>query len=104
MFLLHFYWRSHVTGVSIIGSAIINTYAIVWSLWNYKNDIIFNKKGTANFLQVIRMATHWIHEWSFLLPEAQQTLMDSGCTRLETVARDIFNQVGWRLTRRIQDA
>jgi hypothetical protein len=82
----------------------VGTCAIVWSLWNCRNDIIFNKKGTANFLQVIRMATHWIHEWSFLLPEAQQTLMDSGCTRLETVARDIFNQVGWRLTRRIQDA
>jgi hypothetical protein len=52
------------------------------------------KKGTAYFLQVIRMATHWIHEWAFLLPEEQRVHMDSGCTHLETVARDMFNQDG----------
>jgi hypothetical protein len=58
------------------------------------------KKGTAYFLQVIRMATHWIHEWAFLLPEEQRVHMDC----LETVAQDIFNQGGWRLFKRLQDA
>jgi hypothetical protein len=82
----------------------VGTCAIVWSLWNCRNDITFNKKGTAQFLQVIRMTTHWIHESAFLLPEEHRVHMDSGCTRLETVARDIFNQIEWRLTRRIQDA
>ena len=82
----------------------VGTCAIVWSLWNCRNDIIFNKKGNAHFLQVIRLATHWIHEWSVLLPEAQRAHMVSGCIRLETVARDIFNQGGWRLSRRLQDA
>ena len=42
----------------------VGTCAIVWSLWNCRNDIIFNKKGSAHFLQVIRMATHWINKWS----------------------------------------
>jgi hypothetical protein len=32
----------------------VGTCAIVWSLWNCRNDITFNKKGTAHFLQVIR--------------------------------------------------
>uniref|UniRef100_A0ACD5VS43 Uncharacterized protein n=1 Tax=Avena sativa TaxID=4498 RepID=A0ACD5VS43_AVESA len=45
-------------------------------------------------IQVIRMATHWIHERSFLLPEVQRAPIDSGCTRLETVARDIYNLGG----------
>lgn len=81
----------------------VGTCAIVWSLWNCRNDIIFNKKGTAHFLQVIHMATHWIQEWSILLPEAQRAHMDSGYIRLVTVARDIFNQGGWRLSRRLQD-
>jgi hypothetical protein len=53
----------------------------------------FNKKEIAYFLQVICMATHWIHEWAFLLPEKQRVYMDVGCTYLNTVARDIFNQV-----------
>lgn len=83
----------------------IETCAIVWSLWNYRNDMIFNKKkGNAHFLQVICTATHWIHEWSFLLPEAQHAHMDTRCTSLETVARDIFKQGGWRLSRRLLDA
>jgi hypothetical protein len=78
--------------------------ALMWAIWNYRNDLIFNKGPNAHFLQVIRMVTHWIHEWSYLLPEAQHAHMDSGCNRLETVARDIYNQGGWRLSRRINDA
>jgi hypothetical protein len=50
------------------------------------------------------MVIHWIQEWSFLLPKAQRTHMHFGCIRLETVALDIFNQGGWRLSRRLQDA
>jgi hypothetical protein len=33
--------------------------ALLWVLWNCRNDMVFNKIGTAHFLQVIRMATHW---------------------------------------------
>ena len=82
----------------------VGTCALVWSLWNYRNDIIFNKRANTNFFQVIHMATHFIHEWSFLLPEAQRASMDFGCSTLETVARDIYNRGGWRLARRLHDA
>jgi hypothetical protein len=78
--------------------------ALMWAIWNCRNDIVFNKSTNSHFLQVIRMVTHWIHEWSYLLPEAQRTHMDSGCIRLEMVARDIFNLGGWQLTRKLQDA
>ena len=82
----------------------VGTCALVWSLWNYRNDIIFNKRANTNFFQVIRMATHMIHEWSVLRPEAQRASMDSGCSILEMVARDIYNRGGWRLAKRLQDA
>ena len=82
----------------------IDFCALVWALWNCRNDMVFNKVGTAHFLQVIRMATFWIREWSYLLPEVRQAHMDFGCNRLETVAWDIYNQGGWRLTRRLHDA
>jgi hypothetical protein len=78
--------------------------ALVWALWNCRNDMVFNKIGTAHFLQVIRMAAHWTREWSNLLPEAQRAPMDSGCIRLEMVARAIYNQGGWRLFKRLHDA
>jgi hypothetical protein len=78
--------------------------ALMWAIWNCRNDMVFNKSTNSHFLQVIRMITHWIHEWSYLLPESQRAHMDSGCTRLETVAQDIYNQGGWQLTRRLQRA
>jgi hypothetical protein len=72
----------------------VGVCALIWALWNCRNDMVFNKTGTAHFLQVIRMATHWTREWSCLSPEAQRVHMDFGCNRLEMVARAIYNQGG----------
>jgi hypothetical protein len=49
----------------------IGVSALCWSIWNCKNDIIFNKKDSTNFLQVIHTMVHWIQLWRFLLPEDQ---------------------------------
>jgi len=43
--------------------------ALVWAIWNCRNDLVFNKNQNAHSLQVIRMVTHWIRERSYLLPE-----------------------------------
>ena len=74
------------------------------SSWNCRNDVVFKKVGNTNFLLVFIKATHWIRDWSYLLPVDQRALMDYGCTRLERVARDLYNLGGWRLFRRLQDA
>jgi hypothetical protein len=66
--------------------------------------MVFNKTKTAHFLQVIRMATYWTREWSYPSTKAQRVHMDFKCNRLEMVARAIYNQSGWRLIRRIEDA
>ena len=78
--------------------------AILWAIWNCRNDIVFNNSRGNPFLQVIHMATYWIQMWSLLLPADQRGHMDSGCTRLMVVVRAIFNRGGWRHTSRIQDA
>jgi hypothetical protein len=44
--------------------------AVVWALWNYRNDMIFDKVRTAHFFTAIRMVIFWIREWSYLLAEA----------------------------------
>jgi hypothetical protein len=46
----------------------VGVCAIVWTLWNARNDHVFNKPKAKSFLQVIPMATHWIHTWSYLQP------------------------------------
>jgi hypothetical protein len=85
----------------VVKNVRIGACAIVWALWNSRNDHVFNKPKAPSFLQVIPMATHWIRTWSYLQPLEQRDVMDSGCNRLETVARDLFNQFGWRRDNRI---
>jgi hypothetical protein len=79
----------------------VGVCAIVWALRNARNDHIFNKPKAKSFLQIILMATHWLRTWSYLQPVEQQDAMDSGCNRLETIARDLFYQYGWRRDNRI---
>jgi hypothetical protein len=82
----------------------VGVYALIWAIWNCRNDVSFDNTGHDQFLQVIHKTTHWIHMWSYLLPEDQRVHMDTRCTRLMEVVRTIFNQGGWRRTNRIQDA
>jgi hypothetical protein len=64
----------------------IGISAICWSIWNCRNNIIFNRANGSIFLQVIRLATHWIQLWSHLLPVDQRQSMVTGSNTLLTVA------------------
>ena len=79
----------------------VGACALLWAIWNKRNDNIFNKPNASSFMQVIAMATHWIHMWSWLQKEEQKKDMDSGCNRLEMVARDLCSRFGWRHVARI---
>ena len=79
----------------------VGVTALCWSIWTSRNNIIFNKSGT-NFLQVIRLAVHWLDQWSLLLPVDQRESMASGCSKLLTVTQDCyFRVIGWRHNFRI---
>jgi hypothetical protein len=41
----------------------IGVSALVWSIWNCRNNIILNRKDSTNFLH---MTIHWIQLWYFL--------------------------------------
>jgi hypothetical protein len=79
----------------------VGVCAVIWALWNTRNDSVFNKPKNNAFLLVIPMATHWIRMWSYLQQEEQRAAMDSGCNRVETVARDLFSWCGWRSHKRL---
>ena len=70
--------------------------AILWALWNVRNDFVFNKPRVPSFLQVITLAMHWIRTWSYLQPAEKHHVMDSGCNTMEIVSRDLYNQCAWR--------
>ena len=70
--------------------------AICWSIWNCRNDMVFNRKDTFHVLQVIHSAVHWIQLWAFLLSSDQRDLMEAGCTRLLRAAQDFFSRHMWQ--------
>jgi hypothetical protein len=82
----------------------VGVCALVWTIWNCRNEVVFNRCANPNFLQVIHRAASLIHLWSYLLPVEQRGPMDIGCNRMMAVVRAIFNQGGWLHSRRIEDA
>jgi hypothetical protein len=39
----------------------VGVCALLWVMWNCRNDVIFNKVGRSEFLQVIHRITYWIN-------------------------------------------
>ena len=74
----------------------VGVRALVWAIWNVRNDCIFNRKSFPSFLQVIPLAIHWIHMWSYIQPKEERHRMNTRCNRLATVARDLYSRCGWR--------
>jgi hypothetical protein len=79
----------------------VGVRALLWAIWNVRNDFVFNKKSFPSFMQVIPMATHWIHMWSYLQSPEERHAMDIGCNRLATVAWNFYSRYGWRSERRL---
>ena len=79
----------------------VGVCALLWAVWNVRNDYIFNRAKKTSFMQVIPLATHWIRTWFFLQSTEKRDAMDFGCSRLELVDSDLFAQFSWRYDLRI---
>jgi hypothetical protein len=92
-----------LSGVAKVNKAHIRVgvCALLWAVWNTRNDYIFNKAKSTSFMQVVPMATHWIRMWSYLQPMEKRKDMNIGCSRLERVARDLYSQFSWRFDHRL---
>ena len=72
----------------------VGVCALMWAIWNCRNDLVFNMTTCIHFLQVIFRATALIRSWLLLtLTEAREHLV-TGSIRWKMV----FNQFGWRLS------
>jgi hypothetical protein len=94
---------SWLNGVSKVDKAQIRVgaCALLWAIWNTRNDFIFNRETKSSFLQVIPRTTHWIRTWSLLQPMEQRSATKFGCNRLETVTWDLFSQFSWQPAARL---
>ena len=44
----------------------VGVCALLWAIWNCRNDVVFNKADGTFFLQVIHKAIYWIQTWSYI--------------------------------------
>ena len=72
----------------------VGVCALLWAVWNCRNDLVFKRTTNTNFLQVMFRATALIRMWSLLTPTKARERLVTGSIRWETVARDIFNRFG----------
>ena len=79
----------------------VGVCALLWAVWNCRNDLVFNRATNFHFLQVIFRATALIRMWSLLTPTKARRRLATASTRWEMVARVIFNRFGWRSCNRI---
>jgi hypothetical protein len=69
--------------------------ALIWSLWLYRNDKVFNDKNCTP-LQVIYRCTCIFRIWSQLHRLEDLDLFMEVCTRREDTARYLFSLHGWQ--------
>ena len=69
----------------------IGICALMWAIWNCRNDMIFNRQHILTFLQVIFRVTTWIRMWSLLTPTVFREPLVTGCNQWEMVAWATFN-------------
>ena len=77
----------------------VGVCALLWAIWNVRNNYIFNRAQSYSFMQVVPLATHY-RMWSYLQPTEKRAALATGCNQLESVARDLYNQCSWRFDRR----
>ena len=89
------------TESSTAGHIRMGVCALLWAIWNIRNDYIFNNAKLHSFMQVISLATHWIRMWSYLQPMDKRAALDFGCSRLLLVAQELYIRCSWRFDLRI---
>jgi hypothetical protein len=78
----------------------VGAIAIIWSLWLYRNDKVFNDKNSS-ILQAIYKGINTIRLWSSPQRVEDQDLYTEFCACLEATVRDTFSQHGWQYSLRI---
>ena len=79
----------------------VGVCALLWAVWNCRNDLVFNRTTKIHFLQVIFWVTTLIRMRSLLTPTEASERLVTGSIQWETVTRDIFNRFGRRPCNRI---
>ena len=89
----------HFRELLLVGMA-----AMCWSIWLSRNDLVFEKKQSTSYLQVLFRGTYWCRQWTLLQKKHEDSIiLKEACTRLEMAALSFFKTYGWLHPKRIQN-
>ncbi|WVZ74625.1 hypothetical protein U9M48_022786 [Paspalum notatum var. saurae] len=75
--------------------------ALIWTIWLYRNECVFDRKQPKSLLQVLFRGTSWLRQWAKLQRNDDQQWLTQGAQNLEGAALRIFNSFGWQAPDRI---
>ena len=82
---------------------LVGASAICWALWLSRNDMVFYNSPSMSYIQVLFNATYWLRSWAHLQRcDADGEFLKVACHNLETMGMQLFVNIGWRFTNRIQ--
>ena len=69
---------------------LVGACAILWAIWQTRNDITFNCARVSSSLQVLFRGIYWIRFWALLQKEEERPPVLEGCRALEYLAMEVF--------------
>ena len=77
---------------------LIGTSALLWAIWNCRNDIVFDKKKVNDPIGIVKRICCWITDWAILQKKGPgERMLTLGARLIEQVASEIFKaSQGWR--------
>jgi hypothetical protein len=73
----------------------VGVYALVWAIWNCRNEVVFNRFSKLIFFAGYPHGCFFDSHVVLPLVIGAKKPMDTGCNRLMVVVQAIFSQGGW---------
>ena len=79
---------------------LIGVATLCWAIWLSRNDVVFNRKPSNSYLQVIFRGRYWTRLWSQLSKEENDHIKRN-CQFIEGLMLELFARGGWNFKYRV---
>jgi hypothetical protein len=74
----------------------IGCSAVLWSLWNIRNDCCFNNISPPNAANIVLLCCSWLDAWAILQKEMSRKMLLEGSSLLRRIVKEFYRrEFGW---------